>query len=101
MRRRIVSRSGAALFLFLSPLQKGEVRRYQEISTMAATTAAVASTAATAVKAAAARMPDTAAPAVVELRMVAAVSVMSFPGMVLVKVRMIAPAISPTPSQAV
>ena len=70
-----------------------------------ATTAAVASATSTVktstrVEAAAAHMRD-AATTMIELRMMTAIAGMSLPGMVLVKVRMIAPAISPTPSQAI
>ena len=68
------------------------------------TTAAVAS-ATSAVKTsagveAAACMRDAAA-AMIELRMMPAEPGMSFPGMVLVEVRMIAPAISPTASETI
>jgi hypothetical protein len=70
-----------------------------------ATTAAVASATSTmktstGVKAAAAHMRD-AATTMIELRMMTAIAGMSLPGMVLVEVRMIAPAISPTPSQTI
>ena len=54
----------------------------------------------TGVEAAAACMRDAAA-AMIELRMMPAEPGMSFPGMVLVEVRMIAPAISPTASETI
>ena len=65
-----------------------------------ATTTAVAS-ATTTVKTSTGVEAATAATTMIELRMMPAVAGMSLPGMVLVEVRTIAPAISPTASQTI